>query len=217
VTFHYVGIVSEFPTAPKDSFFVANADFVARSTGSDAIGAFLVDTGGQHSAAVAQRIQTGLGFAVTVTDISTVRKSVGSSLTAVDLSGLTRVELSFAIVIAAAAGGLVFALGLSERRRTFAIARALGARPRHLRAMIFTEAGVLTIGGAIGGAVIGWVLSHMLVKVLTGVFDPPPSAIAVPWLYLGVVGVITVAALAGVSAAAARVARGPAIGVLREL
>ena len=29
VRFHYVGIVSEFPTAPKDSFFVTNAAYVA--------------------------------------------------------------------------------------------------------------------------------------------------------------------------------------------
>ena len=217
VGFHYVGVVSEFPTAPKDSFFVANAGYIAQRTGSDAVGAFLVDTGGQHSAAVAHRMQTMLGSSATVTSITTVRKSVGSSLTAVDLAGLTRVELSFALVLAAAAGGLVFALGLSERRRTFAIARVLGAKPRHLRGMIFSEAGVLTLGGLLAGTAIGWVLSEMLVKVLTGVFDPPPSVIAVPWLYLGTVGVITVVALAGVSAAATRVARGPAISVLREL
>ena len=33
VPFHYVGVVSEFPTAPKDSFFVANADYVTAQTG----------------------------------------------------------------------------------------------------------------------------------------------------------------------------------------
>jgi len=217
VTFRYVGVVSEFPTAPKDSFFVANSSYVAQRTGSDTVGAFLVNTGGQHSAAVAQQIQTLLGTSATVTDINSVRKSVGSSLTAVDLAGLTRVELSFALVLAAAAGGLVFALGLSERRRTFAIVSALGAKPRHLRRMIFSEAGVLIVVGALTGALLGWVLAEMLVKVLTGVFDPPPSVIAIPWLYLTTVGVITIGAVAAVSAAAARIARRPAISVLREL
>jgi len=217
VTFRYVGVVSEFPTAPKDSFFVANSSYVAQQTGSVTVGAFLVNTGGQHSAAVAQQIQTLLGTSATVTDISSVRKSVGSSLTAVDLAGLTRVELSFALVLAAAAGGLVFALGLSERRRTFAIVSALGAKPRHLRQMIFSEAAVLIVVGVLTGALLGWVLAEMLVKVLTGVFDPPPSAIAIPWLYLSAVGVITIGAVAAVSAAAARIARRPAISVLREL
>ena len=119
------------------------------------MGAFLVDTGGQDSAGVAQQIQTLLGTSATVTDISSVRKSVGSSLTAVDLAGLTRVELSFALVLAAAAGGLVFTLGLAERRRTFAIISALGAEPRHQRRLIFSEAAVLTVVGGCTGAVLG--------------------------------------------------------------
>lgn len=210
-------MVSEFPTAPKDSFFVANATYIAQRTGSDAVGAFLVNTGGQHSPDVATRLRALLGPAATVTDISTTRKVVGSSLTAVDLTGLTRVELAFALILVAAAGALVLGLGLTERRRSFAIASALGARRKHLRAMIFSEAVVLAIGGLAAGALIGWVLSQMLVKVLTGVFDPPPSVIAVPWAYLAVVAVVTVGALILVSSGAIRVARGPAVSVLREL
>jgi putative ABC transport system permease protein len=41
--------------------------------------------------------------------------------------------------------------------------------------------------------------------------------LAVPWSYLTAVGVITVAALVLVSAVAVRMARRPAISVLREL
>jgi putative ABC transport system permease protein len=217
VSFHYVGVVTEFPTAPKDSFFVANANYVAQQTGTDAVGAFLVDTGGKHTTAVVNRIQSLLGPTATVTDIATVRKSVGSSLTSVDLAGLTRVELTFALLLAAAAGGLVLALGLTERRRSFAIATALGAKSRHLRGMIHSEAVVLAVLGLAAGGVIGWLLSEMLVKVLTGVFDPPPSVIAVPWVYLGGVVGSTVAAFAVASIAAVRAARRPAISVLRDL
>jgi len=217
VAFHYVGVVTEFPTAPKDSFFVANQSYVAQQTGTDAVGAFLVDTGGQHTSAVVQRIQSLLGPSATVTDIATVRKSVGSSLTSVDLAGLTRVELTFALLLAAAAGGLVLALGLTERRRSFAIATALGAKSRHLRGMIVSEAVVLAVLGLAAGGVIGWLLSEMLVKVLTGVFDPPPSVIAVPWFYLGSVVAITVAAFALACVAAVRAARRPPISVLRDL
>ena len=57
---------------------------------------------------------------------------VGSNLTAVELSGLTRVELGFALVLAIAASGLALGLGFQERRRTFAIAGALGAKSRQL-------------------------------------------------------------------------------------
>jgi putative ABC transport system permease protein len=217
VPFHYVGVVSEFPTAPKDSFFVANAAYITARTGNDAAGAFLVDTGGQNTTAVAQQARTLLGPTATVTDITTTRQTIGSSLTAVDLTGLTRVELGFALILAAAAGGLVLGLGLAERRRTFAIATALGATRRHLHGMISSEAAVLAVIGLAAGAVIGTVLSVMLVKVLTGVFDPPPSMLAVPWIYLGILAAITVLALTAVTTVATRAATRPAIGVLREL
>ncbi|GAB3366563.1 MULTISPECIES: FtsX-like permease family protein [Amycolatopsis] len=217
VAFHYAGVVKEFPTAPKDSFFVANAAYVAQHTGSDAVGAFLVDTGGQNTTAVARRLQDRLGPAATVTDIAHTRATVGSSLTAVDLAGLTRVELGFALVLAAAAGGLVLALGLAERRRSFAIAGALGATPRQLRSFVLGEVLVLGAGGLLAGGLAGWALSHLLVKVLTGVFDPPPAALTVPWSYLVAVGATAVAALAVVAAVTVRIARRSPIAVLHEL
>lgn len=217
VPFRYVGVVSEFPTAPKDSFFVANADYIGQQTGADAVGAYLVNTGGQHTAAVAQNIQNLVGTSATVTDISTTRQVIGSSLTAVDLSGLTRVELTFALILAAAAGGLVLGLGLAERRRTFAIATALGATPRHLRGLVSSDAAVLTTVGLAAGAAAGALLSVMLVKVLTGVFDPPPAVLAVPWVYLGAVAAATVAAVAAAALAAVAAARRPPLEALRDL
>lgn len=217
VPFHYAGIVLEFPTAPRDSFFVANADYVAQATGSTAIGAFLVDTGGQDPGAVADRIRSTLGPSATVTDIASVRAAVGSSLTSVDLGGLSRVELSFALFLAAASGALVLALGLAERRRSFAIATALGANGRQLSSFVVAEAGVFAVAGLIAGGLLGWVMSQVLVKVLTGVFDPPPSSLAVPWPYLTVVGAVALLAVAAVAAGTVHLSRRPALRLIREL
>lgn len=111
---------------------------------------------------------------------------VGFSLTAVDLAGLTRVELAFALLLAAAAGGLVLALGLAERRRTFAIATALGGAGRQLRAVVFGESADSRPAASSRGRPAGALLSQMmLVKVLTGLFDPPPSVPAAQWAYRG--------------------------------
>ncbi|MBP0458556.1 ABC transporter permease [Streptomyces montanisoli] len=217
VPFHYAGVVKEFPTAPSDSFFVANASYVAKVTGSDAVGTFLVDTGGTHQKAVADRLRHTVGTNAQVTDITQTRSKVGTSLTSVDLSGLTRIELVFAILLAAGAGGLVLALGLAERRRTFAIATVLGAKRRQLRGLVLGEAALVTAGGLIGGGVIGWVLSQMLVKVLSGVFDPPPAALAVPWPYLALAVLTSVAAVAGAALNGARRSRRPAVEELRDL
>ena len=45
VQFHYAGVAKEFPTAPTDSFLVANADYVAQRTGSASVGTVLMQTG----------------------------------------------------------------------------------------------------------------------------------------------------------------------------
>jgi len=217
VAFHYLGVAKEFPTAPRDSFLVANADYVARATGSDAVGAFLVDTARASPARVAARIRTELGTTATVTDIASTRNVVGSSLTAVDLSGLTRVELGFAVALAAAATGLVLALGLAERRRTFAIATALGAKPRQLGGFVWSEAAFVSAGGLALGALAGWTIAAMLVKVLTGVFDPPPAVLAVPWSYLVVVGIVSVAAVVVAAIVSIQRARRAPLAVLRGL
>jgi putative ABC transport system permease protein len=217
VPFHYAGIVKEFPTAPKDSFFVANAAYVAKATGSDAVGAFLLDTGGSHQQQIAGHLRKQLGTVATVTDLTQTRGTVGTSLTSVDLAGLTRIELGFAVLLAAGAGGLVLALGLAERRRTFAVATVLGARSGQLRGMVLTEALLLAAGGLGGGALIGWALSDMLVKVLTGVFDPPPAGLSVPGGYLALTACAAVVAVLAAALNGIRSAGRPAVEELRDL
>jgi putative ABC transport system permease protein len=217
VPFHYVGVAKEFPTAPKDSFFVANQAYITARTGSDAVGSFLIQTDGTSPVTVSKRVSAVVGSGAQVTNIVNQRHVVGSNLTAVELSGLTRIELAFALVLAAAATGLALGLGFQERRRTFAIASALGARSRQLGGFVWGESIFVTGGGLILGAVIAAVLSVTLVDVLTGVFDPPPDFLTIPWFYLIGVGaaVLVTVVLAGLITL--RALRRPAIEQLRDL
>jgi putative ABC transport system permease protein len=217
VPFRYIGVVTEFPTAPKDSFFVANAGYVAQHTGSDAVGAFLIDTDGHDSTTVAGRVQSVVGTTARVTDIVTTRGTVGSSLTSVSLHGLTQIELGFGLGLSAAFGALVIALGLAERRRSFAIAIALGATRRQLRSFVLAEAALLIVCSLTAGAILSGVLSQMLVRMLSGVFDPPPSALTVPWSYLAATAAASSVAIGAVSAATARLARRSPLSVLYDL
>ncbi|SNT33682.1 putative ABC transport system permease protein [Streptosporangium subroseum] len=217
VDFHYAGIAAEFPTAPRDSFLVANAAYVAAQTGSDTIGAFLVTTDGTAAHTVADRLRSALGPRPQITDLDTTRRVIGSSLTAVDLGGLTTIELTFALGLAVAATALLLIMGFTERRRTFALATVLGARSRQLGAFVWTEVLLVGAGTALFGGLGGWALSQMLVSVLTGVFDPPPSALSVPWPYLGGVAAVGVLGLASAGAAAVRAAPRPPLTVLRDL
>jgi putative ABC transport system permease protein len=217
VPFHYIGVAKEFPTAPRDSFFVANQSYVAKATGNDAVGAFLVQTDGSDPAGVARRIRAQVGTGARVTDIVNQRQVVGSNLTAVELSGLTKVELGFALLLAAAATGLALGLGFQERRRTFAIAGALGAKRRQLGGFVWSESVFVTAGGLLLGTVIAVGISDMLVRVLTGVFDPPPDVLSVPWGYLAAVTALVCGTVGAAGAITLRALRRPAIEELRDL
>ena len=217
VQFRYAGVAREFPTAPRDSFLVANADYVAQQTGSDAVGAFLVDTASGDSATVAADVSNIVGTDASVTQIGTSRSAIGSSLTSVDLAGLTRIELGFAVLLAAAASALLLALGFAERRRTFSIAAALGARTRQLAGFLVAEATVVLVAGITLGVMTGSLLTWMLVKVLTGVFDPPPAMVAVPWAYLTVVVTVVLGLVLLVVTAMMRRSATVDLSTLREL
>ena len=185
VPFHFIGVVREFPTAPHDSFILANGSYVGEQTGDSAREIVLV-RGAIPPAQLAGRIKP---IAATlpgarVTDLGSVLKTISSSLTAVDLHGLTWIELTFAILLIAGASGLVLGLGMIERRRDFALLAAMGAKARQLGAFLWTEALIILGAGIVLGFATGFAIAKILVKVLTGVFDPPPEALSIPWSYL---------------------------------
>jgi putative ABC transport system permease protein len=218
VPFRFVGVAREFPTAPHDSFLVANAAYVAKVTGTDRYETLLIKA--KHDpTAVAAEVQQLVGPAsgAKVSDIGSELKTTLTSLTAIDLTGLTRLELTFAAIMAVAASGLLLILGFSERRRTFAIARALGASRRQLGWFLWTEAAFVNGGGLLLGAISGWLLSLMIVRILTGVFDPPPQHLAVPG---GYIAFFVLAIAASVTAAAwisVSLAWRPSLKVIRDL
>ncbi|MFN2604136.1 MAG: FtsX-like permease family protein [Gemmatimonadaceae bacterium] len=185
VPFHFVGVVREFSTAPHDSFILANANYVSEQTGDSSREVVLI-RGSIPPAQLAARVKPVVADlpGARVTDLGSVLKTISSSLTAVDLHGLTWIELSFAILLIAGASGLVLGLGLIERRRDFALLSAMGAKSRQLGSFLWTEGVIVLISGMVLGFATGFGIAKMLVKLLTGVFDPAPQSLAVPWVYL---------------------------------
>ncbi|WP_207386535.1 FtsX-like permease family protein [Protofrankia symbiont of Coriaria ruscifolia] len=198
VTFHVIGQIKEFPTAPKDSFIVANAVYITRVTDSDAVGSFLI--GSSDPTVTAASLRSRVAPGVQVTDVRSARATVttASGLAASDLAGLSKLELGFGVLLALACSGLALLLGASQRRRSLVLLHALGATSQQRGRFLAVEARGLLLGGVVGGAAIAAAISYLLIKVLTGIFDPPPAAPAIPVVYL-------VALVAGVVAAAALV------------
>ncbi len=211
VDFHVLGQVTEWPTAPKDSFIVANADYLTQQTGSDAVGTFLVSSNTPAGTAAALRSRlSGAGAGARVQDISSAGSQVtsASGLAGTDLSGLSRLELGFGVVLALACSGLALLGGIVERRRALVLLAALGATPRQRGRFLASEARAMVVSGVLGGALVGTTIAYLLVKVLTGIFDPPPAAASVPWGYvaflLTVVAGTTVLVVFGVGRVVAR-------------
>ena len=195
VPFTFIGVAREFPTAPKDSFLVANAAYIAKSTHTNAAEYVLMKASGDATLLARQASNVLSGDPVLkVKDIGTVSHIIGSNLTAVDLKGLTRIELAFAVIMATAASGLLLLLGFFERRRVFALLNALGAKPWQMAAFIWSEGILVLTGGLIFGSVAGLSIAWLLVKLLKGAFDPPPEALTYPVAYLGLLFVLVVAA-----------------------
>jgi putative ABC transport system permease protein len=200
VPFHVVGIVQEFPAAPRDSFMVANLSYLSYSDHAGGPNVVFARASGDPTSVAARVAAATKADGVIVADIRQQTTQTVSSITTVDLTGISRLEEAFAIVLAAAAMWLFVGLAVSERRQEFATMAAVGASLRQIGAFVRGEV-ALVLGLAIPLAIaLGWLLAEMLVALLGHVFDPPPDHLAVPWTYLGELGL---AALAGGSLASA--------------
>ena len=203
VPFRFVGVAREFPTAPHDSFLVANADYIAENTGDAAAEIVLMRSSGDpEPVAAAARKVFADAPGVRVTSVGETQRLISSSLTAIDLRGLTTLELTFAVAAVIASAGLL--LDVAERRRGFAVLALLGAKRNEIAAFLWSEALLVVGAGLAAGAAIGLVVAYVLVRELEGVFDPPPESLSIPWPYLATLVVTALVSVAIVVLIAAR-------------
>jgi putative ABC transport system permease protein len=217
IPFHVVGTVQEFPSAPRDSFMVANLSYLQKADRAGGPNVVFASTG-EDPAAVAARVSAATrGLGVRVKDVRQQAVQTVSSITTVDLTGISRLEQAFAIVLAAAAMWLFVDLVVSERRHEFATMAALGASLRDVGAFVRTEAVAVLGAGLVLAAALGWLLAEMLIAMLQHVFDPPPDHLAIPWGFLGLLALAAVAgALLAAAVAARSLRRLPLGAILRE-
>jgi putative ABC transport system permease protein len=188
VGFHVVGTVQEFPSAPRDSFMIANVRYLQSLDAAGGPNVVFAKAGGDPTG-VARRVAAAMrADGVTVKDIRHQAAQTVSSITAVDLSGISRLEEAFTILLAAAAMWLFVGLAVSERRHEFATMAAVGASLRDVAGFVRSEALAILVAAVALATTLGWLLSEMLVAMLQHVFDPPPDQLAVPWGYLTELG-----------------------------
>ena len=197
VPFHVVGTIKEFPTAPKDSFIVANLSYLQAVSHDRSVSTFLMASTDPRKTAASLKRTLGIGWQVQDVISSRTAVTTTSGLAATDLAGLARLELGFALLFTLVITFLTLGLGLSERRRALVVLGVLGASRRQRTAFLAAEGRLLITTGLAAGLGVGLMLGYLLVKLLTGIFDPAPDGIVVPMLYVG--GIVLSALLAGVA------------------
>jgi putative ABC transport system permease protein len=217
VPFHVAGIVQEFPSAPKDSFMVANLSYILKATHDPGPNVVFAQTNGnpsQVAQAVAKRVTAKGAIVKNISDQAT---QTASSITTVGLRGISRIEEAFALLLAAGALILYSVMAFAERRQELATMAALGKKPRGIAKFIWTEIVLIVVVAAALASVLGWILAEMLIAMMQHAFDPPPDHLAIPWGFLGALTLVVVAGAALAAIVAERsVARMPLGAVLRE-
>ena len=217
VRFHVVGVVQEFPAAPRDSFMVVNLAFLERATHDGGPNVLLVRSAGDpvalhHRIAAATRSD-----GTVVDDIRHQTAQTVSSITTVDLTGISHIEEAFALALVAFAMALFIIVSLGERRQELATMAALGASLRRVAAFLWSEAALVLAAGIALAALLGWLMAEMLVAMLQHVFDPPPDHLAAPWGFLAALaGAAVLGTLAAAAVAWSGVRRFPLGAILRE-
>ena len=217
VPFHVVGVVQEFPSAPKDSFMVTNLAYLQAASHGTGPNIVFAKASGDPTALAKRVASATKSDGTKVENIDHQTAQTVSSITTVDLTGISHIEEAFVILLAAGAMALFVALGIAERRQELATMASLGAPLREIGAFIWSEAAIVLGAGMVLAAGLGWLLSKMLVAMLQHVFDPPPDSLAIPWGFLAGLGAAALVATAVATALAARDLRRLPLGaVLRE-
>jgi putative ABC transport system permease protein len=196
---------------------VANVHYLQSLDGGGGPNIVFAKANGDPAAVAARVAAATRADGVTVKDIRHQAAQTVSSITAVDLSGISRLEEAFTILLAAAAMWLFVGLAVSERRHEFATMAAIGASLRDIAGFVRSETVAILVAAVALAAVLGWLLSEMLVAMLQHVFDPPPDQLAVPWGYLAELGLAAVfGGLVAIALAARKLRRLPLGATLRE-
>jgi putative ABC transport system permease protein len=215
--FHVIGVVQEFPSAPKDSFMVTNISYLEKVTHDPGPNALFVKASGDP-VTLDHRIAAVTGrFGTDVKNINQQTAQTVSSITTVNLRGISRIEEAFVLVLAAITMALHVTVGLSERRQELATMTALGASLRRAAAFLWSEAAIVLVAALALAVLLGWLLAEMLVAMLQHIFDPPPDHLVLPWAFLSGLGAAAViGALSAAMLATLSIRRLPLGAILRE-
>jgi putative ABC transport system permease protein len=170
---------------------------------------------GRDADTVAEELRTGaLSNAFTV---ATVLPPNARGLTALNLTGLSLITAIGAGLVAAVGTAILGAFLILERRREFAVLRAIGADAGQMLAGPVLEGTLVAVGSLVIGTTVGLGLGALSVRVLALFFALSPPLLTVPiGQLIGLALLVLIASAIALGAAVAAVHRIPAAAILRE-
>jgi putative ABC transport system permease protein len=221
VTLLAVGLFKNFPGQPQGVDLVAGTKLFQATTHLTTPDFYLLRTNGSDAAnaAVAAAVKAGPGRSgdLTIATTATAYNLDQSSLAALNLNGLARLETVYTVLMSALGIGIfVFGL-LLQRRKEHVTLRALGMRMRQVQTLVLGEAGAVTLLSVLVGTAVGVAMSLMFVQILTPLFTVPPAGLTIPFAALGLLALLLLVSTALAAATAGVTLRRTAlVELLRE-
>lgn len=174
------GLFERLPGFPDGADALMHINRHAASVASTAPAFYLAQTRDPSDAALERMANTlrsnpGAGAAYQVDTRLTALAKDQSSLAALNINGLLKIDSGYALVMGTVAIAIfVFGL-LLQRRREYVTLRAQGLQPRAIRTLIGAEASTAAAAGCVVGVPVGLVMAFYLINVLRPLFvlDPP--------------------------------------------
>ncbi|HEY8655374.1 MAG TPA: FtsX-like permease family protein [Candidatus Limnocylindria bacterium] len=216
LTFHAVGLFTNVPGFPQGVDLIAARSAVVAASGRSNASFYLLATTDPSAAAtadVAARLRAlSAAEPLSVQTTAEAYNQDQTSLAALDLRGLGKIELTFTALMSAAAAGIFVTATLVSRRKEYVTLRALGMAAADLRQLLAGEAALLAAVGLGIGALVGGGMATLFVQILAPLFVIPP---ALP--DLAGAGLLTIAVFVVLGSAAAVAGGSIALGRLRPV
>ena len=206
VDLQIIGLFDRLPGFPDGADALMNLSRVSAAVPLTKPAFYLARTTDQTDATLTlatTAIHATAGASVTIDTRLTALVKDQSSLAALNIDGLLRLDSGFSLVMGAVTVAIfVFGL-LLQRRREYVTLRALGMRQAAIRVLIGAEAGVAAIAGCAVGVPVGLIMAFYLINVLRPLFVlSPPYLVDAGSVGLVLASVLVAAAMATLGASA---------------
>lgn len=177
--FRVAGLFERFPGMPEGANLIVNLDRYRQVTGIRPVDFFLASVEDHSSLGLTTAVGSleagpGQTTPILVDSTETTLAKDQSSLTAVNVNGLVRLNTFYALAMSGTAIA-IFVFGLMlQRRAEYVVLRAQGLRAGELRALVVLETTIVTLCGFVGGLLVGTLTASLSIGVLRGLFILDP-------------------------------------------